>query len=292
MTSRTLRVGPSLLSLLYVVTLLVSAHSASALSPPALMGRVNDYGHLLSPATVAQLDATLERFEKQESTQIVVLTVPSLDGDSIDDFSIRVAEQWKIGQKGTDNGAILLVSKQERKLRIEVGYGLEGKLTDLVSGRIISRIIVPRFKEGNFDQGVVDGVNAMMAAVKGEFSGRISPQSKGQKAGNPLGIVVPLIFFFGFLSFVLHRKTMAAGLVGALGSPLLGLFFLGFNWSALLLLLIVGFVGGLVSSTLQSSGRGGGGFFFGSGGGSGGFGGGSFGGGGGGFGGGGASGDW
>ena len=126
----------------------------------------------MSPATEHLLEATLQRFEEAESTQIVVLTIPSLAGDALEDFSIRVAEQWKIGRKGRDNGAILVVAKAERKLRIEVGYGLEGRLTDAVSGRIIRTVIVPEFKAGRFEQGIINGVNAMIQAVQGEFRGR------------------------------------------------------------------------------------------------------------------------
>jgi uncharacterized protein len=266
-----------------------------ALTVPALKGRINDYAQILSPATISQLDNTLKYFEQQESTQIVVLTVPTLSGDSLEDFSIRVAENWKVGQKKLDNGAILLIAKQERKLRIEVGYGLEGKLTDLISGRIIRDVIAPRFKQGNFDQGVIDGVTAMMGAVKGEFDVKASPPPRKDAHKNDLGsLIMPLIIFFVVVGTLLRQKKAAAAAVGAVGSPLVGLFFLGFSWLALLALIVVGLLGGLAAATMQSGGRGGG-FFPGSGG----FGGGSFGGdsggfsgGGGGFGGGGASGDW
>jgi uncharacterized protein len=278
--------------------LLLPLEPAHALNVPALKGRINDYAQILSPATISQLENALRYFEQQESTQIVVLTVPTLEGDSLEDFSIRVAESWKIGRKKTDNGAILLIAKQEKKLRIEVGYGLEGKLTDLISGRIIHDIIVPRFKEGNFDQGVINGVSAMMEAVKGEFKAMAAPSSgKKSHQGDLAGLIIPLIIFFAFLGNFLQRNRLAAGAVGAVGSPLLGFFFLGFNWIALAVLIIVGLFGGLIAATMLSGGGRGGGFFPGPG--MGGFGGGSsgdsfggFSGGGGDFGGGGASGDW
>jgi uncharacterized protein len=282
-----------------LAVLLLSVLSAYALDVPALKDRVNDYAHLLSPATVSQLDNALKYFEQQESTQIVVLTVPTLAGDSLEDFSIRVAEKWKIGQKGLDNGAILLIAKQERKLRIEVGYGLEGKLTDLTSGRIIRDVILPWFKQGNFDQGVLDGVGAMMSAVKGEFSAKTVQRPAGNKANNLIGMIAPLAIFFGFLGVILNKKGVAAGMAGAVGTPLLGTFLLGFSWAALIVFVIIGFFGGFAASSMQMSGGrrgGGGGFFLGPGGGfgGGGFGGGfgGFSGGGGGFGGGGASGGW
>jgi uncharacterized protein len=268
----------------------------SALTVPALKGRVNDYAQILSPATIQQLDNALSYFEQQESTQIVVLTVPTLEGDSLEDFSIRVAESWKIGRKKLDNGAILLVAKQEKKLRIEVGYGLEGKLTDLASSQIIRDVIAPQFKQGNFDQGVIDGVTAMMAAVKGEFDIKASPPPRKNTQNNDLGsLIMPLIIFFVVVGTLLHQKKAAAAAVGAIGSPLVGLFILGFSWIALLILIIVGLFGGLAAATMQSGGRGGGFFPMSGGGGFGSSSGGDFGGfsgGGGDFGGGGASGDW
>ena len=157
------------------VLILVWASCASALDVPALKGRVNDYANMISPATVHQLDAVLGQLERTDSTQIVVLTIPSLEGDSIEDFSIRVADKWKIGQKGKDNGAILIISKNDRKIRIESGYGLEGSLTDLISGRIIRNVIVPYFKRGDFDTGISSGVLAMIQAVKGEYKAEAKP---------------------------------------------------------------------------------------------------------------------
>ena len=156
--------------LIAALWLALYAPPASALQVPALKGRVNDYAGLLSQGTDEQLEAALAELERTDSTQIVVLTIPSLEGDSLEDFSIHVAEQWQIGQKGKDNGALLLVSKSDRKIRIEVGYGLEGKLTDLVCGRIIRNVIVPQFKMGHFDQGIIDGVAAIAGVVRGEYT--------------------------------------------------------------------------------------------------------------------------
>ena len=114
--------SPRVAGLLLLVMLLVPL-GAYALTVPSLKGRVNDYAQMLSPAAVQHIDRVLQDLETSDSTQIVVLTIPSLEGDSLEDFSIRVAEQWRIGQKNLDNGAILLIAKAERKLRIEVGYG-------------------------------------------------------------------------------------------------------------------------------------------------------------------------
>ncbi len=132
------------------VLFLFLSSSGHALDVPKLQGYVNDYATMISPPVRAELNNELRAFEQIDSTQIVILTVPSLEGEALEDFSIKVAEAWKIGQKNKDNGVILLVAKQDRKIRIEVGRGLEGRLTDLMSGRIIDLVMKPRFKRGRF----------------------------------------------------------------------------------------------------------------------------------------------
>jgi uncharacterized protein len=284
-----------------IVAVLLVCNVCSAMDIPALKGRVNDYAGLLAPGTVRQLEQSLAEFERKQSTQIVVLTVTSLQGEALEDYSIKVAEAWKVGQKGLDNGAILLVAKNERKIRIEVGYGLEGRLTDMLSGRIIRNTIVPAFRSGNFDQGVVNGVAAIMAAVKGEYEApqaRKSPRDSGGSVS-----FVPLIVFI-FLISQLGRVRRGLGvLAGGLLLPVFGGMILPFGLVGLLLLIPVGLAAGFIlslfGSMLGAAGvtggrRGRGGFWIGGSGG-GGFGSGGFGGfsgGGGGFGGGGASGGW
>jgi uncharacterized protein len=285
-----------------ISALLFVAGVAAALEVPRLQGRVNDYAGMLSPSTETQLDAALADLEQTDSTQIVVLTLPSLQGESLEDFSIRVAEAWQIGQKDLDNGALLLIARKERKMRIEVGYGLEGTLTDLISGRIIRNIIVPQFRAGNFDQGIADGVAAMIGVVRGAYS---PPADRRRPSGGGSGfhgLFITLIAFF-FLINVLGRVRRGLGAAaGGVLAPIFGaLFFqLGLLW--IFLLIPLGIFGGLLlsgigapllfghSATRRS--RYGSGFYWGGGGGfsSGGFGG--FSGGGGGFGGGGASGGW
>src|SRR5574342_289209 len=115
------------LIVLLVLCLPLGAHS---LDVPRLQGYVNDYAGMISPPARSKIEETLKAFEQSDSTQIVILTVPSLEGENIEEFGIKVGETWKIGQRGKDNGILFIVSKQERKIRIEVGYGLEGKLTD------------------------------------------------------------------------------------------------------------------------------------------------------------------
>jgi uncharacterized protein len=280
-------------ALLFTLALLFFCiQPAQALEVPSLKGRVNDYAGILSPATVYQLDDVLKKFEAAESTQIVVLTVTSLEGVSLEDFSLRVVEAWKLGQKKLDNGALLLIAKNDHKLRIEVGYGLEGKLTDLVSGRIIQDIITPRFKEGNFDQGVTDGIAAMIAAAKGEFSNNESSQKRKHNHIDPGTFFIFAVIFFSILGRILSRVPLISAGIGALIAPAFGALILGIGGISLLFLALLGFILGLIMAGKAHTG---GGFFSGGFGGSGGSGGDSFGGfsgGGGSFGGGGASGSW
>ncbi len=175
-----------------------------AIPVPALSGRVNDYGAMISAQARAAIEAKLKQFEATESTQIVILTVPSLEGDPIEDFSIRVADAWKIGHKGSDNGVLLIVSRDDRKVRIEVGYGLEGKLTDLLSGRIIRDEISPAFKAGQFDAGFVRAVDVLIAVAQGEYKAK--PQAKrGSKPSMPLLAIILLLFYFMSQIFRGHR---------------------------------------------------------------------------------------
>src|SRR5918996_2763460 len=160
--------GRLLCSQLACLLLLVIHTLALALPVPPLRGRVNDYAGMVPPDKTQQLEERLARFETETGHQVAVLTIPSLEGDPIEDFSIRVAETWKIGQKGFDNGAILLIAQKERKLRIEVGYGLEGVFPDAIASRIIREVIVPRFREGNFSPGIEAGVDAILQVTKGE----------------------------------------------------------------------------------------------------------------------------
>jgi uncharacterized protein len=136
---------------------------------PYLSGRVNDYAGLLSPQTAARLATWLKDHEDSTSNQVVILTVTSLEGEPLEEYSMRVAEAWKLGQKGKDNGVLLCVSRDDRKVRIEVGRGLEGDLPDITCGKIIRREIIPRFKEGDFDAGVSNGVGAILLAIRGSY---------------------------------------------------------------------------------------------------------------------------
>jgi len=283
---------------LFAALLLLSGAGAAAfaLDVPPLTGRVNDTAHILRSSSVRVLEQTLENLEQTDSTQIVVLTIPSLEGESLEPYALKVAETWKLGQKGFDNGALLLIISNDRKIRIETGYGLEGRLTDLVAGRIIRERIAPAFKRGEYDQGVINGVAAMAAAVKGEYTRKGRDDSPRQQKSSGAFL---MFLFFGLMvigNVFSWKKPLAAGF-GAVFAPLLAaLVFQGlFSWLVIMLLIPVGIVGALLASVLagaRSSHYGSGGFFPGGGFGGGSFGGGGFSGGGGGFGGGGASGGW
>ncbi|MEA3543738.1 MAG: TPM domain-containing protein [Thermodesulfobacteriota bacterium] len=178
-----------------ILIFLLTCSTAIALDIPRPKGYVNDNAGLISPPVELKLEQFLRDFEKSDSTQITILTIPTLDGESLDNYSLNVFERWKIGQKGKDNGALLLVAKAERKVRIEVGYGLEGLLTDLLAGRIIDNEISPKFKQGDFDGGIVSGIVGMVEAVRGEYTGTGKTNSRKKKS-NPFGFIF-LLFFLG-----------------------------------------------------------------------------------------------
>jgi uncharacterized protein len=162
-----------ILRLLLLAMLLVSPIPAQAIDiPPPPDHYVTDQANLLSPALKAQLEEGLAAFERDSSNQVLVATFPSLGGDSIEDFGIRLSERWRPGQGGRDNGIILLVSKEDKKARIEVGYGLEGAVPDAVARSILQTQILPRFKAGDFDGGVKAGLDAIIQATRGEYQGQ------------------------------------------------------------------------------------------------------------------------
>ena len=240
--------------------------AAHGLDVPRLQGRVNDYAGMISPSAKSKLEEGLRAFEQSDSTQIVILTIPSLEGEDLEKFGIKVGDAWKIGQKGKDNGAILIVSKQERRIRIEAGRGLEGKLTDLMSGRIIDGVIRPRFKEGDIDGGFIAGVSSMIDATRGEFKAEQRPSQ--QNRGRSSSFLTFFLFFGIFTLMIGSFSRILGGIVGAIGLPaLVSLSALSVGLSLIILLAAVGFGGGFFLPRLFSSGgsRRGGGFFSGSG---------------------------
>jgi uncharacterized protein len=284
------------ISFFLVILLPVSLH---ALDVPKLQGYVNDYGVMISAPTREKLENELRALEQTDSNQIVILTIPSLEGEALEDFSIKVAEAWKIGQKTKDNGVILLVAKQERKIRIEVGRGLEGRLTDLMSGRIMDLVMKPRFKRGDFDGGFMAGVSALIDATRGEFK---SEGDHRRQKHDSFSSMVSILLFSGIIMLIFGSiSRILGGVAGAVMFAGLARFLPASSGIlAYILSAALGFGAGMfLPSLFSAGGRHGrdGGFWFGGtgfgGGVGGGFGGGGgFSGGGGDFGGGGASGDW
>lgn len=256
---------------------------------PPLQSRVTDLTHTLSAEQRQALESRLAAFEMENGSQLAVLLVPTTQPETIEQYGIRVAEAWKLGRKGMDDGALLLVAKEDRALRIEVGYGLEGAIPDAVAKRIIEEIIVPRFREGDFAGGVNAGMNALMGLVKGEALPAPPSRDTRQTGVALLEDALPLALLFvfvvgGVLRALLGRLLgagVASGLAFAVGWWVLG----GFLVSAVL--------AAIVFFITLAGGNGGGRYWGGGGFSGGGFGGGGgFSGGGGGFGGGGASGRW
>jgi uncharacterized protein len=188
--------------LLLSLAVLCVAISALARDVPYLSGRVVDEAGMI-PADVRQrIEQKLAAYEQQTGNQVAVLTVESLEGDPIEDFSMRVAETWKLGQAEKDNGVLLVIAEQDRRMRIEVGYGLEPVLTDLESGRIVDNVIRPAFQAGDFGGGIERGADAILAALGGEEVPEAAPAGGGEAPG-----CFTLIFLFVIGTFSLSAIT-------------------------------------------------------------------------------------
>jgi uncharacterized protein len=253
------------LSRLPVLVLLLCATSLASAAlpvPPAPDRRINDYAGVLSAEDRARLEDKLRAREQGSSNQVVVAIFRSLQGESLEDYSIRLAQAWRIGQKGLDNGVIFLVFTEDRKMRLEVGYGLESKLTDAISSQILRQAVAPRFREGKIADGIAAGLDAIDQAIAGTYKG--TAPAKRQQGSSLFSLFLLAIVLAGLGSIIIPAMFANARRQGWTGG--------------------------------RGGWGGGGPFIFmgggGSGGGGGGGGGGDFGGGGGGFGGGGASGDW
>ncbi|QYY33920.1 MULTISPECIES: TPM domain-containing protein [Cupriavidus] len=266
----------------------VSLGAAADVAVPSLTSRVTDLTGTLTSEQQAALEQRLEAFESEKGSQVAVLMVPTTQPEAIEQYSIRVVEKWKLGRKGADDGALLIIAKDDRTMRIEVGYGLEGVLTDAMSKRIISDDIVPRFRQGDFYSGVTIGVERIMGVINGE---ELPPPKRARgRESDPVRQFMPVILLLtvvlgGLLRSFLGRgpgAVAAGGVVGVIGWLISGAIAVGLVAGAIALCFTL--FGGSHTGWLGIGGRSGG---FGGGSGRGGFGGG-----GGGFGGGGASGRW
>jgi uncharacterized protein len=251
---------------------------------PALEKRVTDLTGTLTAEQQAGLESRLAAFEQKKGSQIAVLVVPTTQPEAIEQYSIRVVEKWKLGRKGVDDGVLLLVAKDDRKLRIEVGYGLEGALPDAIAKRIIAESITPHFKQGDFFGGIVAGVDKIIAVVEGEPLPE-PPQQRSHAGTAAWEQYISVLFFAALVGGFILRSLLGRFLGGVVTGGLMGamVWVLGAGAMLALVLAFISFV------MTAAGGRGYGGGFSGGGFGSGG---GGFSGGGGGFGGGGASGSW
>jgi len=242
--------------LLAAVPMRLAAAQGRAEIPPAPARWVTDQAGLLSRAAATAIDRKLEEFERQQGTQILVYIARRLPGDEVlEDWTQRVAEAWRVGREGKDDGAVLFVFVDDRSLRLEVGYGLEGALTDLESKAILDEVLIPRLRAGDWDGGVAAAADAIIEAVRGEFRPDRDARARRRPAPVPVGLILFMVILFVVLMSISARRGGRRG-------------------------------GGFRGGGFGGGGFGGGGF------GGGGFGGGGFSGGGGSFGGGGASGRW
>ena len=254
-----MRLSRRLLALLLLAALAGVAAAALPIPPPP-DHRINDFASALPAAERERLEDKLRSRERESSNQVVVAIFRSLDGENLEDYSIRLAQAWRVGQKGLDNGVIFLVFVDDRKMRLEVGYGLESKLTDALSSQILRQVVAPRFREGKIGEGIAAGLDAIEQVIAGTYKAAAEPKTSPSDGRGLMASIFLFIVIAGILSIVVpalrnshvRRQGWTGGSRGW-GGPII-------------------FPGGL-------SGGGGGG-------------GGDFSGGGGGFGGGGASGDW
>ena len=280
------------------VLLLVLAAFVAFAAPsfPELSDRVVDQANLLSPATRQQLMEMLAAHERKTSNQVVVVTLDSLQGYAIEDYGYQLGRYWGIGQAGRDNGALLIIAPKERKVRIEVGYGLEGTLTDARSSDIIQNIILPQFRQNDFNGGTLAGAQAILQVIEGTYS-PLEKSTAGKPKANAssfMGLFIVLLIVGEIIRRLFHNTIVSAGLLGGIAF-LIGWLIIG----SLLLGIVMAVLVTIFHLFTGSGGMGGGSFggpYYGGyrrggyGGGS--FGGGGFSGGGGSFGGGGASGGW
>jgi uncharacterized protein len=291
-----LRGLPAARGLLVALALAASTAAYAEVAVPPLAARVTDLTNTLGPSERAALEQKLEAFEKRKGSQIAVLVVATTEPEEIEQYSIRVVDAWKLGRKGVDDGALLLVAKDDRRLRIEVGRGLEGVVPDIAAKRIVADTITPRFRSGDFYGGIDAGVTQLIGLVDGEPLPE-PKQDWSREPGTDIGNVFPILLFGAIMIGGILRRIVGrfpgalatGGLIGFVTWILVGIMAVGVM--AGLVAFFVTLVG-LASGPRWSNGRRGG---YGGpigGGWGGGFGGGGFGGGGGGFSGGGASGRW
>src|SRR5690349_20679398 len=286
------------------ILLLAPALFARAEIPvPKLTAHVTDSTGTLTTNERQALEAKLTSFEREKGSQVAVLLVPSLDGETIEDFAGRVTDDWKLGRKGVDDGVLFVVTKQERRMRIHTGRGVQGSLTDALSRRIIADVVAPRFRSGDFAGGIDAGVDAIIKAIEGEALPQPAQKSASRKVGtissysNFLWMAFFAVPILGMILRGIAGRAGGAGLTSGITGIAAWLVFGSIAFgvvAALLAFFFTLFLGSPIANRVGRGGWSGGGFGGGYGGGGGGFSsdGGGFSGGGGGFDGGGSSGSW
>ena len=192
-----------------------SSFASAEAAIPALTARVTDETATLTTEQRSALEQTLQAFEAKKGSQISVLIVPTTEPETIEQYSIRVVEQWKLGRKNVDDGVLLIIAKEDRTLRIEVGYGLEGALTDATSNRIIDETIVPRFRQGDFYGGIAAGVDSIMHVIEGEPLPPPEPRTGGGEVGSYLPILFVLTLMAGGVFRALLGRLPGSAVTGA-----------------------------------------------------------------------------
>jgi uncharacterized protein len=211
-----------------LLLLLLALPAWAQVAVPQLTARVTDLTGTLTKEQTASLEQMLQSFEARKGSQIAVLMVPTTEPEAIEQYALRVAERWKIGRKNVDDGAILVVAKNDRALRIEVGYGLEGALNDATANRVIREVIAPRFREGDFYGGINAGVDRMIRVIDGEPLP--APASPAPQVGGGFGQSLPILLILAMVVGGLLRRMLgrtagsvaAGGAVGAVAWLLVG----------------------------------------------------------------------
>ncbi len=197
-------------ALVFCLALVVQSARGDALSSLRLSQRITDQTATLSVPDIERLERIADDFERGSSTQLVVLIIPSLEGNSIEEVAYEIASNNQIGQKGKNNGILLLIAKNDRQVRFEVGYGLEGALPDILAGRIIRNEIAPRFAQGDFAGGIEAGLNAVILATRNEYHADNSENGRS-KNGTPFGLIFIIFLFFALRSIFRRRRRFGGG---------------------------------------------------------------------------------
>lgn len=283
--------GRAMLGLLMLCSMALAlqplAHAEDEVAIPKLTARVTDLTGTLSQQDQAALENHLAQLEQQKGSQIAILLVPTTQPETVEQYALRVAEAWKLGRGKVDDGVLILLAKNDRKMRIEVGYGLEGAIPDVVAKRIIAEVMAPAFRKGDFAGGLAAAVDTLARLVDGESLPPPPARQQNKPQAGGFGEMLPLLLFGGLIVGGLLRSIFGSFLGGTINGGLIGLavFLLGGGLLFALVLGVMAFIFTMSGGIGLPMGIGGGGFGGGSGGG-------GFSGGGGSFGGGGASGDW